>query len=61
MRMPWLMWWSANNKRREFQNVVDTVDPDIIEATETWLNHEVPDSEIGAPDVDPGTVAVVVD
>jgi hypothetical protein len=35
---------SLHNKRLEFQTLIETHKPDIITATESWLNSNVPDS-----------------
>jgi hypothetical protein len=40
---------SVNNKRGEFQNVIDSLNPDIVVATEAWLSDSIRDGEIGAP------------
>lgn len=39
---------SINNKRAEFQHLVDENNPDIVVATETWLRPDIKDGEIGA-------------
>ena len=38
---------SVVNKKDSFQNLVDSTQPDIIVATETWLNDDIKDGEIG--------------
>ena len=37
---------SICNKKAEFENMVDTVSPDIIVGTESWLSPDVADSEV---------------
>ena len=38
---------SITDKRGQFQNLVDSCDPDIVVGTETWLKEEQADGEIG--------------
>ena len=37
---------SICNKKAEFENMVDTVSPDIIVGTESWLSPDVANSEV---------------
>ena len=40
---------SLNNKRGNFQNMVNSTRPDVLVATETWLSKDTKDGEIGDP------------
>ena len=45
---------SLGNKRAQFQNLVDSTNPDVVVVTETWLQNDQSDGEIGDPMRYPG-------
>ena len=38
---------SLSNKRAQFKHMVDSCNPDVVVATETWLTPDQADGEIG--------------